>query len=86
MLTRPSRNRSIDLINSVISDVFIDRMAASPRILLSIEIVDGEIDVLDVRSIDGVTTCDFLMPPSMKVERNEEGKFNLNLTTHYNTV
>ena len=52
----------------------------------NIEIVDGKIDVLDVRSIDGVTTCDFLLPPSMKVERTEEGKFNLNLTTHYDIL
>ena len=47
----------------------------------NIKIVDGKIDILEVHSIDGVTTCDFLLPASMKVKRIKEGKFNLNLTT-----
>ena len=41
----------------------------------NIKVVGGRIETLDINNIDGITTCDFLLPPNLKVKRIKECKY-----------
>ena len=45
----------------------------------NIKMNDEKIEKLAARFLDGVTTCDFILPPGFKIHRIKECKYNISI-------